>query len=473
MAHTLPGVGEEGEAPTTSAEIRGVVEEIVHLDLHKFVEGTLGNLLGVSRGAFLSMLFLGLLGVLWQEIPDLPLFAFAWMVGTAPIWILPVAIAGGWKAWVWYVQAYFITSKKGMLLEIKMPRELVKSPRAMEAVLSNLWMDQGETTYFHRKWKGQVRPFFSLEIASFGGDIHFYVWTWETHRKLTEASFYAQYPEIELVEVEDYASKFKYDPKVFSVYAQDYRYEPRNDAYPIKTYIEFELEKDPKEEYKVDPLAEILESMGNIHPEEQVWVQIVFTVCKDKRRKPKGSWFETESRYIGMIQDEVERIRKDAVGDPEKEPWRRSVRIQFYRQTEQIKAMERNLGKHPFNVGVRGVYIASPEVFNSAGFFGVKWLMRPLGNPQYLNQLRPRRWHTPFDYPYQDLWDMRGDLPARRFFDCYRRRAHFYSPYILPHNMMSTEVIATIWHPPSSAIKTPGIERTPAKKAEPPANLPK
>ncbi len=476
MGHYIPGdlsAASERDAIGTKV-IRGVFEELLHFSLAEFVEGTVGNLLGISRGAFLIAMFVGLLGVLWSMIPNLPLFAFAWIVGTAPLWILPASVAGGWKAWSWYVQSYFISNKKGILLEVKMPRELVKSPRAMETVLSNLWIDQGETTFFHRKWKGQVRPIFSLEIASFGGQVHFYIWVWETHKKIMEASVYAQYPEVELVEVEDYATKFIYDPKKIDCYAQDYRYEPRNDAYPIKTYIEFELEKDPKEEYKIDPLAEILEFMGNIHPEEQVWVQIVFTVNKDVRKKPGGKWFETQDRYIGLVQDETVAIRKEAVGNvigPENE-WKRSVRVQYYRQTEQIRALERNMSKHPFNVGVRGVYIAEKEVFSSQHIFAVKWLMRPFGNPQFMNQLRPRRWHTPFDYPHQDLWDMRWDLHSRRFFDCYRRRAHFYSPYVLPHNMMSTEVIATLWHPPASAIKTPGIERIPAKKASPPPNLP-
>ena len=96
-----------------------------------------------------------------------------------------------------------------------------------------------------------------------------------------------------------------------------------------------------------------------------------------------------------------------------------------------------------------------------------------MGNKVEWNQMRPRRWHTPFDYPYQDLWDLRWNLHARRFFDCYRRRAHFYSPYILPDNVMSTEVLATFWHPLSSAIASPGVERIPSKKAEPPSNLPK
>ena len=121
MAHVIPGVGREGEDPVTSTVIRSVIDEVVALDLHKFVEGTLGNLLGVSRGLFLFILFSGLLGVLWHQIPDLPLFIFAWVVGTSPIWILPAAVGGGRKAWVWYVQAYFITSKKGYFWKSKCP----------------------------------------------------------------------------------------------------------------------------------------------------------------------------------------------------------------------------------------------------------------------------------------------------------------------------------------------------------------
>ena len=475
MMQTIPGVsrGAAEESEISSHVIRNVVDELLKFNITYFVEGTLGNLLGVSRGAFLMAMFAGLLAVLWRQIPDLPVFTLTWVVGTLPIWIFPVAIAGAWKAWIWYVVAYFIANKKAVLLEVKMPRELVKSPRAMEAALSNMWMDQGETTFYHRKWKGQVRPFFSLEIASFGGEIHFYVWTWESHRRIVEASIYAQYPEVELVETEDYATKFRYDPKVYDCYGQDYRYEPRNDAYPTRTYIDFEMEKDPKEEYKVDPLAEIIEFMGNIFPHEQVWFQIVFTQTKDRRRKPGGGFFEMESRYAGLMRDEQTAIRKEATGDFQKEAWRAYVRIQQHRQTETIRAIDRNMGKHPFNVGVRGVYITHADKWNVNHMFGVKWMMRPVGNEQYLNQLRPRRWHTPFDYPWQDLWDIRWDLHARRFFDCYRRRAHFYAPYIMPYNMMSTEVIATIWHPVSSAIKTPGIERIPSKKASAPPNLPR
>ncbi|OGG77239.1 hypothetical protein A3B35_02860 [Candidatus Kaiserbacteria bacterium RIFCSPLOWO2_01_FULL_54_24] len=480
MAFQIPGVGEEQERSSQqwgvgSHVFRGIVSEIVSLDFQVFIEGTVGNLLGISRGLFLASIFLGLLGVLWYLIPNLPLFAFAWIVGTMPIWVPVAAVAGGWKAWVWYVQSNFLSNRTPLLLEVKMPRELMKSPRGMEVALSLLWVYHGETTFFHRKWLGQVRPIFSFEMASFGGDVHFYIWLWKEWRPVIEAAIYAQYPEVELVEVEDYASKYIYDPGEHKVYATDFRYEPRNDAYPIKTYVEFEIDKDPKEEYKVDPLAQIVERLSTLGPKEQIWLQIVITMDMEVRRKPGGKFWELEGRYTGLVKAEIDKIRKDLVGDPNdpKDRWKSFSRVQMYRINEQIRTMERNMSKHPYHVGIRGVFISDEENFTGRGWNSMRWIWTPMGNPQYLNQLRPRRWHTPFDYPYQDVWDLRWNLHARRFFDCYRRRAHFYAPFTLPDNLMSTEVIATLWHPISTAIKSPGVERIPAKKAQPPPNLPK
>jgi hypothetical protein len=345
----------------------------------------------------------------------------------------------------------------------------------MENALSQLWNDSGETTFMNRIWQGQVRQIYSLEFASFGGELHFYIWCWANWRQQTEATLYAYYPEIELIEVEDYASKFHYDPKKHTCFPTDWRFEPRNDAYPIKTYIDFELDKDPKEEYKIDPMAEVLEHLTNIRPTEQAWIQIVFTLNKDVRHKPGGRYWETQGRYEALLSEEVQNIRREATGNLENkdEEWKRFARIQMYRYTEVIKAIDRNMGKHPFNVGVRGVYIGPPETFASSRYYSIRWIWRPFGNPQYQNQLRPRRWANPFDYPWQDLFDLRWQLMTRRFFDAYRRRSYFYSPWIMPHNMMSTEIIASLWHPPTTAIATPGLERIPAKKAEPPPNLPK
>src|SRR3989344_4838171 len=216
MAFEVPGVGEEQvrtqQWGVGSWVARGLVSEIVSLNFRVFIEGTVGNLLGVSRGVFLVSVFLGFLGALWGLIPNLPAFSFAWIIGMMPIWLLPTAVAGAWKESVLYVQSSFIFNSNPLLLEVNMPRDLVKSPRGMELAFAQLWIYSGETTYFHRKWLGQVRPIFSFEIASFGGDVHFYIWLWEGYRKVVESAIYAQYPDVEIVEVEDYASKYIYDP---------------------------------------------------------------------------------------------------------------------------------------------------------------------------------------------------------------------------------------------------------------------
>ena len=451
------------------------------LDLHSVIDEFFGNGWGLSRCLVLSVMFWGLFGVLWNMVPALPLFAFGWLLGTSPVWLPIIALVATWKIWIWYVHSNYIFKRETMLLEVKMPREITRSPRAMENALSKLWTDSGETTFLNTTWQGQVRPYFAFEIASFGGEIHFYIWCWRNWRPSVEAMMYAYYPEVEMVEVEDYASKFKFDPDTQDCFPTDWRYEPRNDAYPIKTYVDFELDKDPKEEFKIDPLAEVLERMSILKPSEQMWIQIIITQCRDVRHKKGVHWWQTESRFEGMIKETIDVLRRETVGKavdlppdvPNPERWKSFARVPMYRYTELIKSMDRNMGKHPFNVGMRGVYIADSKDFGAPGYTGIRWIWRPVGNPQYQNQLRPRRWANPFDYPWQDFNNIRWNLMIRRYFDCYRRRSHFYSPWILPHNMMSTEVLATVWHPPSSAVGAPGLARIPAKKAEPPSNLPK
>jgi hypothetical protein len=348
----------------------------------------------------------------------------------------------------------------------------------MELALTSLWTSSGETQFILRHWRGQVRPFYSLEIVSLGGVVHFYVWCREHDKNTIESALYAFYPEIELHEVEDYASKFQWDPQKYSAFATDHILHPRNDAYPIKTYVDFELDRDPKDEFRVDPLASVLEYMSGLKPQEQAWVQIIITYNKDKRPK-KGGLFGTESRWEGMIKEEVQKIRKASSLQPGKEhapeddPRKYGFPRPTYSEQEQMKAMERHLGKLPFNVGIRAIYIAEKKYFSGGSYNGVRWLWRPLNNPGYLNALRPKYWTNTIDFPWQDFGGFRLELLTRRFLDAYRRRSFFYPPWTTPYNVMSTETLATLWHPPSSSIASPGLERIPAKKAEPPHNLPR
>ncbi|HEY4516528.1 MAG TPA: hypothetical protein VJG64_01135 [Candidatus Paceibacterota bacterium] len=442
------------------------------------------NRWGISRGLILWIFYCGLFWILSLQISHIWLFTLTWLVGTAPIWLLVALYYTALSTWIWYIQSLYLAGRDPVLLEVKMPREITKSPRAMELALTVFNISSGETTPLQRGWLGSLRPFWSLEIASFGGEVHFYIWTWRSWKNTVEATMYSYYPEVELHEVEDYASKFRYDPSVYQAFATDYRRETFNgrftndafeiNAYPIRTYVDFELDKDPKEEFLVDPLANIVEFMGSIPPGDEMWLQIVVRMTG-----LEGIYWTSDnnSRWRNMMLVEMEKLRIESgilsgtVEVPEEKQRILRPRATFEQQMR-IESMGRNVTKWPYDVGMRGIWWTKGEL-QSQFYNGLRWMWRPVGNPNHTTQLRPRRWHNPFDYPWQDYHDIRWNVTTRRALDAYRRRLFYHSPWKIPVNVMTGEEIATLWHPVSAAVATPGIARIPATKAAPPPNLPK
>lgn len=426
---------------------------------------------GVSRALSLWIVFVGLLFVLSIEINNLAFFTFEWMLGTAPIWLPLMLIYATWRVWIWYIQGLFISGRDPVLLDIKVPREITKSPRAMELALTGFYTTSGEGSFIDRLWLGQVRAWYSLEFASFGGEVHMYLWVWKAYRHNVETSLYAQFPEIEIHQAEDYAAKFKFDPSKHRAFVNEHRLS-KKDAFPLKTYIEFELDKDPKEEFKVDPMAQGFEYLSSLRPGEQVWIQIMFRATGKQSslfNPAKG-----DDEWAARVQKEVNEIRKDAsksLLDPESK--KDSFPHPTWKDTERIRIMERQLGKIPFDVGVRGLYIADKSIYSGAVGNGMRWFWKPINNPGYLNELKPSGGHNTFDYPWQDFMKIRDGILVRRYIDGYRRRCAFHAPWTMEYKVMTNEVLATMWHFPSSSVVTPGLQRISSTKAEPPSNLPK
>lgn len=83
--------------------------------------------------------------------------------------------AFAWKFWVHYIQQDFISGIDFVLLEIVPPREVLRSPKAMELFFTNAlfhWSNKGGKEEY---WQGAVWFWHSLEIASIEGQVHFYV----------------------------------------------------------------------------------------------------------------------------------------------------------------------------------------------------------------------------------------------------------------------------------------------------------
>jgi len=400
----------------------------------------------------------------------------------APIWLPILILRSAYHLWYVYKRSEFIAEQKYVFLEIKPPRNLVKTPLAMEAFLSTLHLTGGESNWWQRL-TGGVRPSWSLEIASFEGRIHFYIWGRANFRRLIESQLYAQYPGVQVVEAVDYTRTISATPEEWFVWGVDYKHlEP--DPLPIKTYTEYGLDKVQKEPEQVDPLAQLIEFMGSIGKGENLWLQFVIRAHKGEKYgklNAKGKDFT----WVDQGEKLVEDIRKMA-GTKAKyfDPTTgKMISTEGFPnptkgQSEKIAAIERNTSKLAFDVGIRGVYITKKDKINGGTIGHLIALFKPFTTPGW-NGIDSTAWLKKFDdYPWEIGAERKKDHYRRDLIEAYRRRTFYYDPFFegsLPRDkimIMSTEELATIYHIPSRSIETPGLERIASATSDAPANLP-
>ena len=135
--------------------------------------------------------------------------------------------------------------EKYSVLEIQIPREMDKSPKAMAQVFGSLHMLGNSPGSLHEKYlDGEVPLWSSLEIVKFGGEIHLYIRVPKKNRHLVEVAFFSNYPDVEIADVKDYmrnlpASTAELYAREMDLWGTEMKL-GREDAYPIKTFSDFE-----------------------------------------------------------------------------------------------------------------------------------------------------------------------------------------------------------------------------------------
>ena len=397
-------------------------------------------------------------------IEALIIFLKAW-----PVWAPLAALYIGFHTWLRYKQREWIKGHGKVLLEIKLPNELFKSPVAMEIFLQALYqpsINNLTDVYLN----GRVRMWTSLELVSDGGRVHFYIWTFAFLRKAVETQLYAVFPNIEIHEVPDYSLAVKYDPKKYKFGKFSHIVLTKADAYPIKTYIDYGLDKDPKEEYKNDPITPVIEFLGSLKPGEHAWIQILLR-AHAKEGLQYGRII-TKPDWKGAANDEIKKILKEAKLQGEVKD-ASPARALSEAQKDTIKAIERSIDKSAFDTMIRVAYFAEEAAYNPANIGGILGAFKQF-NSQNMNGFKPSS--KSFDYPWQDFAGIRKAKWEREMLEAYKRRAIFSTPFKDFHNkpyILTTEEVATLYHFPSAMVAaTPTLARLPSKKAEAPANLP-
>ncbi|MEK7553232.1 MAG: hypothetical protein AAB504_00880 [Patescibacteria group bacterium] len=411
------------------------------------------------------------------------------------------------QVWLFYKQSLYKKAIKWTVLELRIPREVLKTPKAMEQFFINLHSLKNEPGNFLEKYTdGEVTLWWSLEIASLGGKIHFYIRTPKKHRKMFEAGMHAQYPNIEIIETEDYLNKLPSSTKEFyesneNIFGSEFNL-GKKDFYPIITYDHFfnqPAKLDDQKQVIVDPLSALIEVLAGIHKEENVFIQILIAPLNDdwknegrdfvnkklgKEEKKKGGFnqiiYEWTKNFLWAPTEYP--VWSEPKEPAKKEP----ANISDY---EAMKEIENKLSKHGFESLIRFLYIAPNSIYSTN--FARKGILGAFN--QYASSLnffknnplvetRTRWIYSPHVFVKQRVEARKQRLLynfKNRLFPEKLSFGKFMTSHIFDFNNKSktsvfvTSELATIYHIPAEQVLTsPHIERAESKKMGPPAGLP-
>lgn len=438
------------------------------VEVFKTILGAFGGPAFLVLGFFLFTFILNLVNVDAGPVISV-------MIALTPIWLPLALLVVTFDRWMYYVNNEYAAANGRTTLRIKLPPEVFKSPEAMESVLTQIHTTQTPDNLYQTYVDGKTPLTNSLELVSIGGEVRFYINVpTKKVKNALEAALYAHYPGIEVIEEEfDYADEIKWDPEKYEyMFFHTVKKGKDKDFLPIKTYIDLGMDRLPKEEQKFEPMAPMLEALSQMQPHERLFVQILAVPHVEKNLK-NGSplktvptWEVAGKEYIAGI------LKRDTRESTDPDTYERAPTLTMG-ERDTIAAIERNITKYAFEVGIRWMYVTEKGKFGDfvSGFLRTFSQFDVIGRSGFT-----LGWRSDFNYKvFSDpkgkkimKWKEAelGDYKSRYYY--YRDRKDFLDTA----KVMSTEEIATIFHIPGSSVITPSLARITSARKEAPGNLP-
>lgn len=419
-----------------------------------------------------------------QPIDVILYYIFIWFG-----WI-PIAVTLGWgftEMWKNDRQGKFVSKLKFTVLAIDVPSMTEQTPKAFENLFASLYATKSTITWKEKWMDGKLHPVFSFEIVSAEGYIQFLVRTQTRFRDVIEAGIYANYPEAEISEVEDYAVEFpnEYPNDDYEMWGSEMTLD-RDQMFPIRTHLDFE---DRISQEIKDPLAVTLEQLAKMRPGEHFWIQILV-------QPSDNDWQKKSIKYVNKLYGVEEKAKKSALlgaldssmswpagviqeatgmdlsgllggNEPavEEDQWK-AFKVTIAQRME-AEAVLLKAAKIGLGCKIRVLYVARKNAFVKVERTGiVKGVLNQFSN---LN-LNKFTLYIP-QVPKDDYFWMRWVYTKKqhRLMTGYQKRSWGTgaNPIVL-----NVEELATIWHFPPISIKAPLVKKSESKRAEPPSGLP-
>jgi hypothetical protein len=310
-----------------------------------------------------------------------------------------------------------------VVLLLQVPRTNDKKELAAEQMFASL---HGLLTMPSQKmWQSPRRVRVSFEIAVLKKRIGFYICVPRYLKDFVEEQVYAQYPSVQISEVEDYAGR----PGALNAYTSELRLSA-NSALPIKTFQSFE----------VDPLAAITAALAKFEEDEEAWIQLVI-------QPAPTNWHKKSERYISGMRGGGSGWAKALWAPPGKAA--EGLKLTEFEQAR-ASAAEDKSHKLAFDTSIRIVYKGS--------------------SPAHQAKLRLQSIvasYKQFNTTYLNGFEQAKISQDQSVINRYINRQMGKKPSIL-----NIEEVATLYHLPHTTVETPYILWASSQTGEPPANLP-
>lgn len=420
--------------------------------------------------------------------------AYLWWV-----WLPLPLVAVAWADWQKYTRLWYYWIYRGpwIVLEIRIPKQILKTPKAMEQIFSGVWSIITKGNLYERKWLGRWIDYVSFELVGTAGETHFYFCLPKRYREMMESYVYSEYPEAEIVQVEDYFSRLpeRMPAEGWGITGTELVLS-RPDAYPIRTYIQFE---DPTEERRIDPLSHFAEIFAKLGPDEYVIYQLILRPADDGwkeesnklvnkliGRKGRASGEPPEIFEIRAWLHSIMGVVTQAIFGGEVAPFEHGAEAQDGEGTSLMlhlspdeRSTVENMGlkssKYGIETNFRMIFVGPEKQFGAhaasilSAMFGASGLF---GGGS--NGFRP---HNPTKTWVDYFKNWREPLRKARIWHEMRKRLlvdHLFGSHFRPSGViiLNVEELATVYHFPIESVTAPLLPRLEAKRGEPPTGLP-
>ncbi len=451
------------------------------------------------------------------------IFSVVWHAFAAYWWIIlpPTLFYIFLEQWISHWRKVFLKSVAWELLELKVPRDVLLTPKAMEQIFAGMQAISITPDTWQEELRDKKIPFqagelplwVSFELCGTHGSVSFFIRTPKKFRPLIETQFRSQYPQIQILDAKDYTEKFQTLPNAYTnLWGTEYKL-GEDPIYPIKTYVFFE---ERVEERRLDPIAPLLELLSHLQEGEEIWLQInlrgltipqtkawkkaaqeVIDKLIGKKAAPESKnenlivevlagMAQTIKEYLasfGNMMESATPAKKEEKKD-EKVP---ESLVQFMSpgQKDRAEQMEKKLAKPVFETMIRVLYHAPKTVFDFKARSAAMHAFFRSFNTSNLNEFKGKK--KDYNFFSQVLW---GDNLKRRdamaLFTCYRNRIMEPAPQfrkwgefkplstddIMKRTLLNIEELATLYHFPISQVEASKLYRVQTKTQAPPMDLP-